>query len=249
MVTNKEILDILFNRYVIIFVGEFGKGKTLSMIALTTLLSLSKSKYDILSNIPITFKELNRLYDIKPLIETAQFDSINDNSIFLMDELHRDINSRQSMSQKNTFINLWITNLRKKDSRVLGSVQFLDWIDRNLGNICELIIIPSFINNYNCDKAKETEIRLRKKDFLVNWKIIDKINITNYNLRINLYPFIDFYSTNFSPLPLIADHEEYYEKLREKSLKKFEILKDRDNVHIELNKDNFHEAHNKLYNK
>lgn len=247
MTTNKEILDILFNRYVIIFVGEFGKGKTLSMIALSSLLSLSKNKYNILSNIPLTFKKLNQLYTIKPLIETSQFDGFNDNIIFLLDELHRDINSRQSMSQKNTFINLWVTNLRKKDSRVFGSVQFLDWIDRNLGNICELIIIPSFVNNYNYDKIKEIEIRLKKKDFLINWRIIDKINITNYNFKINLYPFINFYSTKFSPLPLVANHEEYYEKLRDKSIKKFEDIKKRDEAHIEINKDNFYETYNKLH--
>ena len=160
--------------------------------------------------------------------------------------MHNDVNSRASMSRKNTFINDWIVSLRKNNNRVIGTVQFMNWIDKNLDTICELIILPRFINFYSDDKMQDTLSRIENKDFLTEWKIIDKIDGTTETVDINLYLTIDCYNTDFKPNKLVINHNDYLLNIMDKSERKFNQLVEKNEKLININKIDWKETFEKL---
>jgi hypothetical protein len=221
----KDILDILCSRKVIIIAGEYGRGKTLSATALTFLISNLNKSYSILSNIPFHFSDMMRIYTINSLNETSTFDKEHKKTIIFHDELQRDFNSREFQSSSAKIVSKFAVDFRKDDSQLIGTIQFMDRMDSSMNEIVQIIIIPSFINHYSNNEKIDLDSRLANKDFIVNWKIIDRKYDEFYEMKINLYPFLNFYDTKFKPFPLVIDHEEFLEKA-EKNLSstKYEIL-------------------------
>jgi len=222
---KSEILDILCSRKVIVIAGEYGRGKTLSAIALIFLLSNLNESYRVLSNIPLYFGKFIELYSIESLNDTKTFDSEHKKSIIFHDELQRDFNSREFQTSSAKIVSKFAVDFRKDDSQLIGTIQFMNRIDSSMNEIIQIIIIPSLINHYSNNEKIDLHERLNRKDFFTNWKIIDKKYDEFYELQINLYPFLNFYDTKFKPFPLIINHEEFLEK-QEKNLSavKFETL-------------------------
>ena len=237
-----EILKMLSSRYIIIFGGQYGRGKSLSETALAFFICCINSKNNIVTNMPLQYptKEIN----ITQLYHTSQFDlqNIIKNSVYLWDELHNDLKARDFMSQKNRFINNIAVAFRKDKVTLIGSLQFFDTLELIIAEMLDVTIIPSFTNIYSRDTNEDNKLRYANKDFLMNWEIRDRKTDTEYNLKVNLYPFLKMYNTNFKPMPLITNHKEYLEKAKLKSQKQYENLIEINNDKIQISKNNFIEG-------
>lgn len=219
----EEILDLIFSRKVILFAGEYGRGKTLSITALNYFANVLYNRYTFLSNIPFNFNISKNIY--KPLIQTSQFDDSENNTktIITIDEMQRYLDARDFNKPEIKFINKFAVDLRKDESHVIGSIQYLDWLEKRASQLLQIIIIPSFINNYGFNEKKEREQRLENKDYWSKWLVIDKKTDREFNLKLNLYPFINMYNTNFKVKPFIINHKEYIDYVKTKwSKAKFE---------------------------
>lgn len=210
-------LNVIFSRRIIIFGGEYGRCKSLSLAALTFFEIIHTQKKIVVSNMPLKYNIFNNV-EIKPLIQTAQFDLNNmqniQRSIMIHDELFNDLLARNFMQESNKFIPNMAVGFRKCDINYRGSLQYFDTMERLLGLMLEMIIIPSFKNTYTDDSDEDRNIRLSKKDFIVIWKCIDRKKDKIFDLEINLYPFLNMYNTNYIPYKLIIDHESYLKKMQ-----------------------------------
>ena len=244
------ILDILSSRKVIVIAGEYGRGKTLSATALTFLISNFNESYKILSNVPLFFGKFQELYTIEPLNDAKTFDNEHKKTIIFHDELQRDFNSREFQTSSAKIVSKFAVDFRKDDSLLIGTIQFMDRIDSSMNEIIQIIIIPTLINHYSNNEKIDLQERLNRKDFFTNWRIIDKKYDEVYELKINLYPFLNFYDTGFKPFPLVINHEEFMEK-QEKNLSKtkFENLKNNIERKIISNRDNWNNGLLKLVNQ
>lgn len=233
MIQLEELLDILFSRKIICFGGEWGRGKTLSMVAYACLVSLRFNIENIISNIPINLKNMGFI----PLVETAQFDKISKNTLILHDELPNDLDSRNSLNPRNRFLMNFAKDLRKLHSQEIGTVQYFDFIDVRMNDLLQIIIIPSFVKRYHKRDDIDVQIRLKNKDFRSRWDVIDKKSGHTYNTIINLYPAIQLYDTDFIPNSLAVNHKEFMEHLvLSKSPKSVSAYLEIMNSNIDLNK-------------
>jgi len=215
MTSNKDILEILFNRKVIVWAGEYGRGKTLSMISFVFISSIFNNYHRFLSNIPLYFKIKTNENKYIPLIEASCFDEDNKGTIIIIDELQRDLNSREFLSGSVKIVSKFSVDLRKDGAQLLGTLQYMDRLEKSMNEILQCIIIPSFVNHYSNNDKEDIKIRLEKHDFYVDWFIIDKKYNDEYHLKLNLYPFINYYNTDFKPYPLIINNKEFMDKKKE----------------------------------
>lgn len=223
----EEILDLIFSRKVILFAGEYGRGKTLSLCALNYFANTLYGVNSFLSNIPFNFNQSNNVYT--PLIETAQFNDTVDNSntMITVDEMQRYLDARDFNKPEIKFVNKFAVDLRKDKSRLCGSIQYLDWLEKRASQLLQIVIIPSFINDYGFNEKKEREQRLAKKDYWSKWLVIDKKTDREFSLRLNLYPFLNMYNTNFKVKPFVINHKEYIDYVKTKwSKPKFEAYQE-----------------------
>jgi hypothetical protein len=212
---QKDILEILFNRKIIVFAGEYGRGKTLSMTAFCFISSIFNNYHRFLSNIPLYFKIKTTENKYIPLIESSLFDDDNKGTMIIIDEMQRDLNSREFLSGSVKIVSKFSVDLRKDDAQLVGSVQYMDRLEKSMNEILQCIIIPSFVNKYSNNDKEDIKERLDNKDFIVDWFIIDKKYNEEYHLKLNLYPFINYYNTRFKPYPLIINNKEFMDKKKE----------------------------------
>jgi len=217
----EDILNLLNSRKVIIIAGEFGRGKTLSGIALIWFLNHIFNYDYILSNIPINFKHVI----IKSLNQSKEFDNEHKKTIIFHDEMQRDFGARDFLSSSAKIVSKFSMDFRKDDSKLVSTIQFMDRLDSSLNELIQIIIIPTFVKEYSLDIKEDTEIRLKNKDFIVEWRVIDKLYESVYTVKINLYPFLFMYDTNFKPFPIVINHDEFTEKQEKNlSIKKYNSL-------------------------
>ena len=218
MIKLVEMLDVLSSRFIIVFVGEWGAGKTLSMVSYVRLMSEYMGIKNIVSNIPLYFP--NRDVRFSPLTGTGQFCDLTENTIICHDELLRDIDSRNSLNPSNRFLTTFCTSFRKMKVQEVGTIQYLKMIDTRFDDLLQIIIFPKFKTKYHKKVSEDMKIRLQKKDFYIVWTIIDKKENKSYKLELNLYPFINMYDTNYIPEKLALSHVEYLDWLAQsKSMK------------------------------
>jgi len=210
-------LNTVFSRFIVIFGGEYGRCKSLSETALVFLELLHTQKTKVITNMPIKYPVFSNL-EITPLVETKQFDlnelSKMKNSIMVWDEMHNDLFSRNFNTEKNKFIPNISVGFRKDNIKLRGSLQFFDTLEKMMGLMMEMVIIPSFVTKYSSDSEEDRKIRISNKDFTVSWECTDKKNNNErFYIKINLYPFLKMYNTNFKPYTLAVNHSEYMERL------------------------------------
>lgn len=231
-----DIIKMLLSSRIIIFSGEYGRGKSLSSVALCYIISMLKNNKKIMSNIPLFFKDI----EIEHLFSTSQYDKSLSKIVINHDEMQRDFNCREFLSNGSTLISKFSIDFRKSDINLIGTSQYIDRLDLSLSEIVEVIIIPNFINTYSKNKDEDSKIRYSKKDYMVKWMIKDKIKNERYELKLNLLPYIDMYDTNFKPYPIVINHKEYLEhKEGTISKNRYELLMKKINAHIRANINNF----------
>lgn len=209
MIQLLELLNILSSRFIIVFVGEWGSGKTLSMVSYVRLMSEYMKVNNIISNVPLCFPGQD--VNFSALTGTKQFTELSENTIICHDELLRDIDSRNALNPSNRFLTSFCTSFRKMKVQEVGTIQYLKMVDTRFDDLLQIIIFPKFKRKYHKKVSEDMKIRLIKKDFYVIWTIIDKKENKSYKIEINLYPFINMYDTNYIPEKLAVSHEEYLE--------------------------------------
>lgn len=215
-----DILRIILSRNVIMIGGRFGKGKSLSMTALTFFDIVLNNRFNILSNMPFNFPLFENI-NITPLTNTHQFDRIPNGTLIIWDEIYADLFSRSSGSVRNKYITIFSRDIRKIKGKIIGSVQFFDMLEKNMGLILEVIIIPEYVNIYSKITTEDMKKRIENKDFIIKWNIIDKLTNSEYELTLNLYDFIFMYDTNFKPFTLFVNHTEFVEKVKPSQIDSF----------------------------
>jgi len=216
MMTIKDIIELILSRYVVLVGGRYSRGKSLILTWLCLMDAIINNRLKIFSNMPLNFDETGFNIIVKPFIDTRFFDAIPQSINIIWDEPQNDIPARDFNSIKNKFISVFGVDIAKKDCRLRGTFQFGDSIDKNLGEYCDLIIIPNYINTYSKNTKEDNIIRFEKQDFLMNLRIIDRRIEENYYIQINLFPVLFFYNTKFKPFKLWLNHEDYVTKLQKK---------------------------------
>lgn len=202
----KEIYEKLFNCLVKILYGDFGTGKSLSATFLNIGSGIYHDSKILIANNPYFYLSCFGIEFI-PLISTSQLENVKElkNSVVSMDEIQKIVDNRNSMSAKNSFIGDFTSDLRKFNMQITGTTHYTNTIDVRMYNETQCMIAPTF-------KYKSGKIR---DNFIVNWSIIFK-NYDEFNEinDLNLENFVNFYDTNFKPQPIVINHTEYIDNLR-----------------------------------
>ena len=250
---NGDILstiDTIFSRRFILIMGEWGRGKTLSMSALLYYGIVFKKFRRIVSNIPFNFNDFGKAVKTVPLIETAQFDQDvdNTNTIFCGDEIHNSLgfDSRKFRDPRVEILSTFTTDLRKDESIFVGTIQYADWLEFRASTILQLIIIQNWINTYSKDEKEDRELRVQNKDFWSRWRIIDRKDNQELELVVNLYEFLGIYDTRFKPHKIICNHKDYCQNHKFSSNKARDIYFEQCNTDIVSARKNWLEDNRKL---
>lgn len=164
------------------FIGDIGQGKTLSMVR--TAYSLFKQGHKIYSNIKLNFKF--EYFTINDIIKYAENDKTFKNAVFLIDEAHIFIDSRNSMTKKNLIISYFILQTRKKDVTLLYTTQYFHQIDKRLRASTNAIIecyfkkynnIPICLNIINIIKSNNIIIKKDIFNPIPYFKLYDTLEV------------------------------------------------------------------------
>ena len=241
-------LNIIFSRRVVLFGGEYGRCKSLSLTALVFWESIITKTPKIFSNMPLKYPFES--IEIIPLIETGQFDldrlSHLKNSIGIWDEIMNDLKARSPMSETNKYISQMAVGFRKDNIKLRASLQYARSVDIALDDIVELKIIPTLKNQYSKDATEDRKIRLEKKDFWVRWDCKDEKENSFFDLQLNLYPYLRFYNTAFKPYRMILTHSTYEEKLKMASKRKYETYLDSKDRDVNINLENWNLGYDEI---
>lgn len=242
MITLLKLLEIVSSRYIIVFEGEWGKGKTLSMIALANMLLQYMGLSNVLTKVPVNFYNVHNL-NYYPLTQTSQLEEVLDGTIILEDEMLDDIDRRNSLSPINKFLTNFAKKYRKIDVRLLGTVQYISMIDERLLQMMQILITPTFKKKYHKEVKEDIKIRMSKKeygvygDWRMKWNIYDSKEDKNYTIFVNLSQFIDMYDTKYIPSKLAITHSDYLEWFKvAQSKAKNELLLTMNEEHIRSSK-------------
>lgn len=159
------------------FIGDIGQGKTLSMIRIAY--TLYKQGHKIYSNIKLNFPF--EYFTLSDIIKYAENDKTFKNAVFIIDEAHIFIDSRNSMSKKNLIISYFILQTRKKDVTLLYTTQYFHQIDKRL-RASTNAIIECYYKNIN-----NNPIALNIINIMKNNNIIIKKDIFNPKPYFKLY--------------------------------------------------------------
>lgn len=118
------------------FIGNMGSGKTLSMVR--RAYQKFRKGYTIYSNIELNFP--HNSYTIDDIIAYADSGKRFYKSIWLLDEAHIFMDSRNSASKKSKLLSYWILQTRKADIELLFTTQNFFQIDIRLRNMCDDIV-------------------------------------------------------------------------------------------------------------
>ena len=203
---KEDIYQDLLNAYFIIFMDNFGAGKSLSSTYLNLLMAHFNNRKIMLSNTPM-YNLSSYNIEFIPLISTSQLTENLKNVQLNLDELQKIANSRDSKSPRNSFVTEFSTDIRKFNQSICGTTQYGNTIDVRLFDNSDVIIIPEF--KYKLAKRQE------RTNFITYWNILFKNEGINETITLNLDVLKSFYDTNFKPFKIIVNHNEYLEKLKD----------------------------------
>lgn len=209
-----SILENLYSSNFSVFLGNFGRGKSISLTYLSTMSALLNNRKTILSNMPIF--NLSKLgVEFVPLICTSQFTENIRNTQIVLDELQKVANSRKSLSPENSFVTEFSTDVRKFNQGVTATAQFNNTYDVRLCDNTELNIVPEW--KYSQKK--------NRSNFGIYWNMFFTDTNENETIQLNLKDIINYYDTTFKPFRLVVNHQEYidnmYEKHKEEYVEKY----------------------------
>ena len=203
---KEDIYQDLLNAYFIIFMDNFGAGKSLSSTYLNLLMAYFNNRKIMLSNTPM-YNLSSYNIEFIPLISTSQLIESLKNVQINLDELQKVANSRDSKSARNSFVTEFSTDIRKFNQSICATTQFGNTIDVRLFDNADIVIVPEF--KYKMEK------RQKRTNFITYWNILFKNEGINEYILLNLNALKSFYDTTFKPFKIIVNHDEYLEKLKD----------------------------------
>jgi len=176
------------NTAIVAVLGMLGHGKTLTAVALTTMLKLLNDELgndlSVLSNTPLKI-------DYELFTSMDQLDNRR-NTIMLIDEFYMIADSYKWQSS-STFMTTDVSmDLRKRNNTIILTSQYANQIAKRVRQLITLFIKPQMNNNF-----------------------ITRLNLANVAdgsdidfCMMNLKPFINVYDTHYKPLPISAPEEK-----------------------------------------
>ena len=192
-----SLLEYIFedtDKCIIAIAGNLGKAKTLTAVALAYYLAKGLNKNTIYTNTPLDYGD-NNLFKTK-FIE--YYDDLRDlheppknNSIYLLDEIHRIADSREGRKKQNLFTSDITTDIRKGDNLLIIATPHLNLVEKRIAQLCTFVIYPRIIykdiNNYQI----KVELQILDIDYMEQF--------VDY---CDLGTFIDCYDTKYKPKKL-----------------------------------------------
>lgn len=204
------ILNQLYSGYMAMFLGNFGKGKSLSATYLNTMHALFNKRKVILSNTPY-FHMSSYGIEFIPLISTSQLsEGLRDVQISL-DEVQKIANSRDSLSARNSFVTEFSTDVRKFNQGIVGTAQFERTYDIRISDNTNIYILPEWAVKQGKDRD----------DFRSIWNVLIFDEQIHEQIELNLESFIWSYDTNYKPDKIVVNHPEYLEHIEESKSQKY----------------------------
>lgn len=204
------ILNQLYSSYMAMFLGNYGKGKSLSATYLNIMHALFNKRKVMLSNTPY-FNLSSYGIEFVPLISTSQLaEGLKDIQISL-DEVQKIANSRDSLSARNGFVTEFSTDVRKYNQGIVGTAQFERTYDVRISDNTNVYIIPEWTVKQGKDRD----------DFNSMWNVIIFDEQIHERVNLNLESFIWSYDTNFKPDKIVVNHPEYLEHIEESKSTQF----------------------------
>lgn len=169
---------VLADNFIIGVIGDLGGGKTLSATSLSIILNYLFKDKDILTNTP-----LNKI--THELIEQSNQLDERKNKIILMDEVQLYADCRKSTSHSNFFTSAITTDIRKRDNFLIWTAPDAGLVDLRIRKRTLLFLKPNKLNDRLLIELYVSDIRNNIYDSVI----------------LNLYPFRDYYDTNYKPIP------------------------------------------------
>lgn len=110
------------------FIGDIGQGKTCSMVAYAY--TMYRKGYDIYANIKLNFP--HRHLTIQDIFDYYENETAFVKAVFLIDEIHMMIDSRQAMTRRSLIISYFILQTRKKSILLLWTSQHYHQVEKRL---------------------------------------------------------------------------------------------------------------------
>jgi len=200
-----RLLEELYSSNFSVFLGNFGRGKSISLTYLSIMSALLNKRKVIMSNTPI-FNLSTFGIEFKPLISTSQFTEGMRDTQIVLDELQKIANSRKSLSPENSFVTEFSTDVRKFNQGITATSQFNNTYDIRLCDNTEVNIAPEWV----------IPQKKGRKDFRIYWNLYFLDSNENEIITLNLDMIKNYYDTTFKPFKLIVNHKDYIDNMYEK---------------------------------
>jgi len=200
-----RLMEELYSSNFSVFLGNYGRGKSISMTYLAIMAATLNKRKVVMSNTPL-FDLSTFGLEFIPLISTSQFtDNMRDVEI-VMDELQKIANSRKSLSPENSFVTEFSTDVRKFNQGIVATAQYGNTYDVRLYDNTEVTIVPEWMTNEKRNRS----------NFYSKWNLYFMDMNENEVLELNLERMIDYYDTTFKPFKLVCNHEDYILNLEDR---------------------------------
>ncbi len=200
-----HLLEELYSSNLSMFLGNYGRGKSISMTYLSIMAATLNKRKVILSNTPL-FDLSTFGLEFIPLISTSQFTENMRDVEIVMDELQKIANSRKSLSPENSFVTEFSTDVRKFNQGIVATAQYGNTYDVRLYDNTEVTIVPEW----------QTKEKRNRKNFYINWNLYFMDTNENEKIELNLEKMIDYYDTTFKPFKLVVNHDDYIDNLEDR---------------------------------
>ncbi len=200
-----QLLEELYSSNFSVFLGNYGRGKSISMTYLSIMAATLNKRKVILSNTPL-FDMSTFGLEFIPLISTSQFTEGMRDVQIVMDELQKIANSRKSLSPENSFVTEFSTDVRKFNQGIVATAQYGNTYDIRLYDNTEVTIVPEW----------HTKEKRNRVDFYSKWQLYFMDTNENEAIDLNLEKMINYYDTTFKPFKLVVNHPEYIDILEDR---------------------------------
>ena len=202
---NEVLLENLYSSNFTVFLGNFGRGKSISLTYLAVMSALLNKRKVVMSNTPI--------YDLSsygiefiPLISTSQFTENMKDIQIVIDELQKTANSRKSLSIENSFVTEFSTDVRKFNQGICATSQFNNTYDVRLCDNTEVNIVPQW----------KYEQKKNRKDFSIYWNLFFLDTNETETIELDMDTVKNMYDTTYKPFKLVVNHEDFISDMYDK---------------------------------
>lgn len=143
---------------------QFGSGKTAS--AVWECYQYYRLGYTIYSNIGLSFPHIK--FTKRILEQKIKEKEGLQNAVILLDEGTIFMDSRTSMGKKNRYLSYFVLQTRKRNVRLIVTVQHMHQLDRRLRDTCDIICQCKNLSN-KTSTVKEGQQTYIMQEYVLQW--------------------------------------------------------------------------------